>query len=124
MEIKQEDLVKESHVSSRLGSIPVMPRLEALREDILSSRYHACTQKASLLTGYFREHIRTGFFDKGGMEVQFNIIDPSLLIEAKEHPEQYRGLVVLVSGYSAYFNDLTATMKDELIARTTHECGC
>jgi formate C-acetyltransferase len=56
--------------------------------------------------------------------VQFNIIDPAILIDAREHPDQYRGLVVRVSGYSAYFNDLTAAMKDELIARTAHECGC
>ena len=70
------------------------------------------------------EGLIRGFFASGGMQVQFNIIDPAILADAKEHPEQYRGLVVRVSGYSAYFNDLTAAMKDELIARTAHECGC
>ena len=51
----------------------------------------------------------------------------SKLIDAKEHPDQYRGLVVRVSGYSAYFNDLTESMKDELIQRTAHDinsCSC
>ena len=30
----------------------------------------------------------------------------------------YPGLLVRVSGYSAYFNDLTPDMKDEIISRT------
>lgn len=69
------------------------------------------------------EALIRGFFASGGMQVQFNVIDPAVLIDAKEHPGQYRGLVVRVSGYSAYFNDLTESMKDELIARTAHCCG-
>jgi len=73
------------------------------------------------------EALILGFFASGGMQVQFNIVDPAVLIDAKEHPDQYRGLVVRVSGYSAYFNDLTESMKDELIQRTVHDinsCSC
>jgi len=73
------------------------------------------------------ESLIFGFFASGGMQVQFNVIDPAVLIDAKEHPDQYRGLVVRVSGYSAYFNDLTESMKDELIQRTAHDinsCLC
>jgi len=69
------------------------------------------------------EALVLGFFDSGGMQVQFNIIDPAVLMDAKEHPDQYAGLVVRVSGYSAYFNDLTESMKDELIRRTAHDMG-
>jgi len=73
------------------------------------------------------EALILGFFASGGMQVQFNVVDPAILIDAKEHPDQYRGLVVRVSGYSAYFNDLTESMKDELIQRTAHDinsCSC
>jgi len=73
------------------------------------------------------EALILGFFASGGMQLQFNIVDPAVLIDAKEHPDQYRGLVVRVSGYSAYFNDLTESMKDELIQRTAHDfnsCAC
>ena len=73
------------------------------------------------------EALILGFFAGGGMQVQFNIVDPAILIDAKEHPDQYRGLVVRVSGYSAYFNDLTESMKEELIQRTAHDinsCLC
>ena len=73
------------------------------------------------------EALILGFFASGGMQVQFNVVDPAILINAKEHPGQYVGLVVRVSGYSAYFNDLTESMKDELIQRTAHDfnsCSC
>ncbi len=73
------------------------------------------------------EALILGFFASGGMQVQFNVVDPAVLIDAKEHPDQYRGLVVRVSGYSAYFNDLSESMKDELIQRTAHNinsCLC
>lgn len=61
-----------------------------------------------------------GHFDGGGMQVQFNILDQSTLLKARKNPEQYKDLVVRISGYSAYFNDLTDDMKDELIKRNAH----
>ncbi len=61
-----------------------------------------------------------GYFALGGQQVQIGVVDPAVLIDARRHPERYRDLVVRISGYSAYFNDLTDEMKDELIARTAH----
>jgi pyruvate formate-lyase/glycerol dehydratase family glycyl radical enzyme len=61
-----------------------------------------------------------GYFDAGGMQVQYNVVDPQELIDARAHPERHRDLVVRISGYSAYFNDLTDAMKDDIIARTLH----
>jgi formate C-acetyltransferase len=54
------------------------------------------------------------------MQVQMNIIDPDLLEEARDHPERHPNLLVRVSGYSAYFNDLSPAMKQEIIDR----CSC
>lgn len=59
------------------------------------------------------------YFDHYGYHVQFNIFDPQTLLDAKEHPEQYRDLVVRVAGYSAYFVELAPEVQDEIIARTT-----
>jgi formate C-acetyltransferase len=56
----------------------------------------------------------------GGLHVQFNIMSYETLIDAKKHPEKYPELLVRVSGYSAYFNDLNETMKDEIITRTAY----
>jgi len=59
----------------------------------------------------------TGFFEKRGMEVQFNVIDPDMLDDARQHPGKYPGLVVRVAGYCAYFDDLPDSVKDEIVAR-------
>jgi formate C-acetyltransferase len=61
-----------------------------------------------------------GYFGAGGMQVQYNVVDAAVLLDARAHPERHRDLVVRISGYSAYFNDLTDEMKDEIIARTLH----
>ncbi len=64
------------------------------------------------------EALVTAYFDKGGMQVQVNVLDPQVLLEARKDPEMYRNLLVRISGYSAYFVDLTPEMQDEIIQRT------
>lgn len=59
------------------------------------------------------------YFKGGGMQAQVNVISPEVLLEARNNPERHPGLLVRVSGYSAYFNDLTPGMKDEIIRRTS-----
>lgn len=59
-----------------------------------------------------------GFFERGGMEVQLNVLDPELLVDARLHPGKYPGLVVRVAGYCAYFDDLPDSSKQEIIQRT------
>jgi pyruvate formate-lyase/glycerol dehydratase family glycyl radical enzyme len=58
------------------------------------------------------------YFERGGMQVQVNAFDPRMLVEARNDPHKYPHLLVRVSGYSAYFNDLAPAMKDEIINRT------
>lgn len=57
----------------------------------------------------------------GCMQMQVNVLDPQVLMEARQHPGRYPGLLVRVSGYSAYFDDLSLEMKDEIIQRTLFE---
>ena len=52
--------------------------------------------------------------------LQFNVINRSTLLAARENPEKYRNLLVRVAGYSAYFVDLTPQLQDEIIQRTEH----
>ena len=63
--------------------------------------------------------IRT-YFDEGGMEVQFNVVDAKTLREAQQHPEKYHNLVVRIAGYSAYFVDMTTQMQNDIISRAEH----
>lgn len=58
------------------------------------------------------------YFDKKGGHVQFNVMDRSVLLDAQEHPENYRDLIVRVAGYSAQFISLDKTVQDDIIART------
>ncbi|MDA8404640.1 MAG: formate acetyltransferase, partial [Desulfobacteraceae bacterium] len=59
-----------------------------------------------------------GFFASGGMEMQLNVLDPDMLMDAKNNPGKYPGVVVRVAGYCAYFDDLPNTVKQEIIDRT------
>lgn len=62
-----------------------------------------------------------GYFDQGGHHVQFNIIDRKILLDAMEHPENYRNLIVRVAGYSDYFVLLSPDIQREIMSRTEHE---
>ncbi len=61
--------------------------------------------------------VRT-FMENDCFEIQFNVIDKKDLLDAREHPENYRTLLVRVAGYSDYFVNLAENVKDEVIART------
>ncbi len=62
-----------------------------------------------------------GFFDRKGMEMQFNVIDRATLLAAQQNPDQYKNLVVRVAGYSANFTKLAKDMQDNIIARTEQD---
>jgi formate C-acetyltransferase len=61
-----------------------------------------------------------GYFQQGGLHIQFNVMSYDMLIDAKTNPAHYPDLLVRVSGYSAYFKDLNEAMKDEIITRTAY----
>lgn len=51
---------------------------------------------------------------------QFNVVDRETLLNAQQHPEEYRNLTIRVAGYTAYFVELTPDLQDEIIKRTTY----
>lgn len=59
-----------------------------------------------------------GYFKKGGMHVQFNVISKEVLLNAQKNPEKYKSLVVRVAGYSAQFVALDKSVQDDIINRT------
>ena len=66
--------------------------------------------------GKFMAFLRT-YGKAGGTALQTNVITPETLIEAQKHPEQYRNLLVRVTGYNAYFTTLGKEQQHEIIAR-------
>jgi trans-4-hydroxy-L-proline dehydratase len=61
-----------------------------------------------------------GYFRLDGHHVQFNVVRAATLRKAQERPEEHRGLIVRVAGYSDYFCDLSRELQDEIITRTEH----
>ena len=62
-----------------------------------------------------------GWRDLKLWHIQFNVLNQKTLLKARENPEHYRGLLVRIAGYSAYFTELTRDLQDDIIARTNHE---
>ena len=48
-------------------------------------------------------------------------MDTETLCDAQQRPDDYRDLLVRVAGYSDYFNDMTAQLQNEIIARTEND---
>lgn len=63
--------------------------------------------------------IRT-YFEMGGQEIQINSVSRETLKDAMEHPENYRDLVVRVSGFSAHYVLLDREVQLDILRRTEH----
>jgi formate C-acetyltransferase len=72
---------------------------------------------AAYVNGYFDTH---GGTRDGGIELQCNVMSRQDLRNAVKHPDQYPELLVRVSGYTAYFKDLSPQMQQEIIERTEY----
>ncbi|MCL2128363.1 MAG: hypothetical protein FWH38_08915, partial [Treponema sp.] len=60
------------------------------------------------------------YFDLGGMQWQCNVISSDTMREAVKNPDDYKWLIVRISGYNAYFTKLNANMQEELIERAEY----
>ncbi len=85
---------------------------------------HTITFNPSLLKdtehrSKFKSFLR-GYCENGGTALQINILDAAMLKEAQQHPEDYRHLLVRVTGYNAYFASIGRELQDEIIAREIH----
>jgi pyruvate-formate lyase len=67
----------------------------------------------------FKAFLRS-YVENGGSALQINMIDAGMLRDAQKHPENYRHLLVRVTGYNAYFTTIGRELQDEIIARESH----
>lgn len=58
------------------------------------------------------------FIDRGGHQLQLNAVSRDTLLDAQEHPEAHRDLIVRVWGWSGYFNELDPEYREHIISRT------
>ena len=61
------------------------------------------------------------YMERGGFELQVNVVDRAAMLDARVNPDAHRDLVVRIGGYSDYFTNLSPEMQDEVLLRTEHE---
>jgi len=61
------------------------------------------------------------YFLMGGQEIQINSVSREILQDAMDTPEDYRSLIVRVSGFSAYYTGLSRAVQQDILNRTEHE---
>lgn len=57
------------------------------------------------------------YLENGGMQLQLSVADTAELRRAQEHPEDYKDLMVRITGYSAVFVDMSRNAQEEIIRR-------
>jgi len=67
----------------------------------------------------FKAFLR-GYGENGGSALQINMLDPDVLRDAQKHPQNYRHLLVRITGYNAYFTAVGRELQDEVIQRVSH----
>ncbi len=61
------------------------------------------------------------YFAGGGQQMSINVLDQQELLDAQKNPEKYKTLVVRVGGYSDYFVNLSPSLQQNIIDRTSLE---
>jgi pyruvate-formate lyase len=61
-----------------------------------------------------------GYTLNGGTALQINMLDPDMLKDAQAHPQDYRHLLVRITGYNAYFTTVGRELQNEVIERVSH----
>ena len=79
----------------------------------LDPEFMAATGGAQQLMALIKSMCTLGVY-----HIQFNVIDQKKLIQAQIEPEKYKGMLVRVAGYTAYFVELGKDVQDEIIGRT------
>jgi pyruvate-formate lyase len=64
------------------------------------------------------KNLITTYFEKGGWHIQFNVVSADTMRAAQECPDEYKGLIIRVAGYSAFFVELDRAVQNDIIYRT------
>lgn len=106
-------------VTGLLGSAAGLDFTETPNGSVLDVTLHPSVVQGeeglAALVGLIR-----GFFAEGGYALQMNVTDLETLRDAQRHPEQYAGLQIRVTGYSAYFTKLSKYEQDQFLAVNAH----
>ena len=117
-------LTPEAHASrSLLDNIKDVAKLNpanmnnniAFNVKVVPSAQDSHEQTVNNLYTYAKTYV-----DLGGMQMQFNVVSSKTMRAAMANPEEYRDLMVRISGYKAYFVTLNRDLQLELINRAEY----
>ena len=109
-----------SGATAAMHSVAKLDHIRATNGTIYNMKLHPTAVSGRERIEKFTALIRA-FFELQGFQVQFNVVSADTLKDAQVHPEEYKGLVVKVAGYSALFTNLDPHLQNQIIARTEHQ---
>ncbi|TXT65552.1 MAG: 4-hydroxyphenylacetate decarboxylase large subunit [Promethearchaeota archaeon] len=114
--------VGPTHGRDKNGPTAIINSVKKLKNELMTNGHSLILgfHPQSLKMDVFIPLIKTYFEKNGGYQIQFNVVGKKTLCEAQENPENYRGLVVRIAGYSVYFTELSKTAQNEIIGRTQY----
>lgn len=93
----------------------------------IDARYHAgSVQNIKFSPSFFKENLEAikslfkTYFERGGSHIMVTVVGRGVLEDAVKHPENYKDLIVRVSGFSAVFVNLEADIQQELMSRVLY----
>lgn len=86
---------------------------------VLDLRFHPSAVQGAKGLATLATLIRV-YFERQGLQVQFNVVDDRVLRAAQQNPADYQNLLVRVYGFSTTFVALEKDLQDQIIARTAH----
>ena len=114
--------VGPTHGRDKNGPTAILNSVKKLDTELMTNGtslildFHPNTVKEEI----FIPLIRSYFGPNGGYHVQFNVIGKDTLCKAQQNPDDYRGLVVRIAGYSVLFTELSKPAQEDIIARTQY----
>lgn len=94
----------------------------------LDARYHAgSVQNIKFTPEFFSENRKAiqalfkAYFMQGGCHIMVTVVGRGVLEDAVKHPENYKDLIVRVSGFSAVFINLESDIQQELMSRMLYD---
>jgi len=118
------DGISPSQQTDRRGPTAVIKSVSKINVEAMEiGQVHNVKIMAGLLDSPEAENALIGLLQTasilGNAQMQFSYVDNETLRAAQREPDNYRGLMIRVAGYSAFFVELCREVQDEIISRTT-----
>lgn len=108
---------EKSGATAACNSVMKLPTIYIQKGGIFNMRLSKAALETEESKKKIIDMIRV-FFDNYGEQIQFNVVDTEIYQDAMKHPENYKDLMVRVSGYSALFTSLSPACQIDVISRT------